>query len=358
MIHREKTRRIMIGNIPVGGGAPVIVQSMTTTHTKDVNATVRQIKRLERSGCEIVRVAVPDIESARAVAKIRTAVNIPVVADIHYNYKLGIEAVKSGADALRINPGNIGSRGGLKSLIKEAMIRKIPVRVGVNAGSLEEDILFKYACTPSADALVESAIRNVRLLEDMGFRDIKVSLKSSDVLTTVEAYRKVASNLDYPLHLGVTEAGTLLRGAIKSSIGIGILLAEGIGDTIRVSLTADPVEEVKAAYMILSSLNLRKRGITLISCPSCGRSEIDLIRITKEFEKKMNAVTTPLTVAIMGCVVNGPGEAREADVGVAGGKGVAVLFRKGKLIKKIKEKEMVHVLIHEVMELSKKKGEE
>lgn len=355
MTHREKTRRIMVGNVPIGGGAPIVVQSMTATFTKDVRSTVRQIKRLERAGCEIVRVAVPDVESARAISEIKKQIKIPLIADIHFNYKLGIEAIRYGADGLRINPGNIGSKERVKAIVEEAIARKIPIRVGINSGSLEEDILQKYSCRATAEALSESAIRNVRILEDLGFYDIKISVKSSDVLTTVDAYRLVAKSLNYPLHLGITEAGTLVQGVVKSSAGMGILLAEGIGDTIRVSLTADPVEEVKAGYMLLSALNLRRRGITLISCPTCGRAEVDVLKIAKEFERKAGHIEIPLKVAIMGCVVNGPGEAKEADVGIAGGKRSGILFKHGKIIKKVKEKEMVDILIEEINNIIKER---
>lgn len=353
MNHRDTTKRIMIGNVPIGGGAPIVVQSMTSTFTKDVNVTVRQIKRLENAGCEIARVAVPDIDSAKAIAEIKKQIKIPLIADIHFNYKLGIEAIKHGANGLRINPGNIGAKERIKAIVEEARVRRIPVRVGINAGSLEEDILQKYSCRASAEALAESAIRNVKILEDMGFYDLKISVKSSDVLTTVDAYRLVAKSLNYPLHLGITEAGTLVQGVVKSSVGMGILLAEGIGDTIRVSLTADPVEEVKAGYMLLSALNLRQRGITLISCPTCGRAEVDVLKIAKDFEKRVGNIEYPLKVAIMGCVVNGPGEAKEADVGIAGGKKSGILFKRGKVIKKIKEKEMVDILIDEINNLLK-----
>lgn len=356
MNHRDTTRRIMVGNVAIGGGAPIVVQSMTSTFTSDIKATLRQIKRLEKAGCEIVRVAVPDMESARAISEIKKQIKIPLIADIHFNYKLGIEALKNGADGLRINPGNIGSKERVKEIIDEAKSRKIPVRIGINAGSLEEDILQKYSCKATAEALAESALRNVRIIEDMGFNDIKISVKSSDVLTTVDAYRLVAKELNYPLHLGITEAGTLVQGVIKSSIGMGILLAEGIGDTIRVSLTADPVEEVKAGYMLLSALNLRQRGITLISCPTCGRAEVDVLKIAREFEKRVNFNSPhPLKVAIMGCVVNGPGEAKEADVGIACGKKSGILFKGGKIVKKIKEKEMVDILIDEINNLLKEK---
>lgn len=355
MNHRETTRRIMVGNVPIGGGAPIVVQSMTTTFTRDIKATVREIRRLEKAGCEIVRLAVPDMESARAIAEIKKQVNVPVIADIHFNYKLGIEAIRNGADGLRINPGNIGNRDRIKAIVTEAKGHHVPIRVGVNSGSLEDDILQKYSCRATPEALAESAIKNVRILEDLDFFDIKISVKSSDVLTTVNAYRLIAKELKYPLHLGITEAGTLLQGVIKSSVGMGILLAEGIGDTIRVSLTADPVEEVKAGYMLLSSLNLRKRGITLISCPTCGRAEVDVLKIAREFERKVGNIEYPLTVAIMGCVVNGPGEAREADIGIAGGKRSGVLFKGGKIVKKIKEKEMVDTLIEEINNLLKEK---
>ncbi|MBO8159388.1 flavodoxin-dependent (E)-4-hydroxy-3-methylbut-2-enyl-diphosphate synthase [Thermosyntropha sp.] len=349
---RRKSRTIKIGDILIGGNNPIVVQSMTNTDTRDVDRTVRQIKALERAGCELVRVAVVDEEAAAAVKKIKSRISIPLVADIHFNYKLALASIEAGADALRINPGNIGSMKKVKEVVKACKDRKIPIRIGVNAGSLEKDLLKKHeGITPSV--MVESAMNHVKILEDMDFHDIKISLKASSVDLTVQAYRMIADMVDYPLHLGITEAGTKDRGLIKSAVGLGVLLYQGIGDTIRVSLTSDPVDEVWAAYEILRSLNLRNRGVELISCPTCGRCEIDLINIAEQIDKKLRNVDKPLKVAVMGCVVNGPGEAKEADIGIAGGKGWGLLFKNGESIKKIREDEMVEELILEVMKMIK-----
>jgi (E)-4-hydroxy-3-methylbut-2-enyl-diphosphate synthase len=344
MIKRKKTRKVWVGKVPIGGGTPISVQSMTKTDTRDVTATVKQIKRLEEVGCEIIRVAVPDMEAALALPKIRKRIKIPLVADIHFDYKLALKAIEAGVDKLRINPGNIGAEWKVKEIVKAAQDRKIPIRVGVNAGSLPRDLLAKYK-KPTAPALVQAALRQVRILEDLNFRDIVISLKAFDVPMTVEAYRLVSKKTNYPLHLGITEAGLPLLGSVRSALGIGLLLAEGIGDTIRVSLTGDPVEEVKVGYEILKSLNLREHGPTIISCPTCGRCEIDLISLTKKVENKLKNVHVPLKIAVMGCVVNGPGEARDADLGIAGGKGYGLLFRKGKEIGKVKEKDLVEALM-------------
>lgn len=347
MIHRRKTRQISVGPVKIGGDAPVSVQSMTKTDTRDVRRTVAQIRRLEKAGCEIIRVAVVDREAARAIGEIKKRIHIPLIADIHFHHRLALEALKSGADGLRINPGNIGGRDRLKAVVLEAKGRCVPIRIGVNAGSLEKDLLTRFGgVTP--DAMVESALRSIDWMEGLGFREIKVSLKASDVPRTLEAYRLFSRRSDYPLHVGVTEAGRGMGAIVKSSIGIGFLLSEGIGDTLRVSLTGDPVEEVHAGYEILRALRIRQKGVEIISCPTCGRCEINILQIVKKVEKGIQQITTPLTVAIMGCVVNGPGEAKEADVGIAGGKGAGVLFRKGKVVAKVKERDFVKALLNEV----------
>lgn len=349
MIQRRKTRQISVGSVKIGGGAPISVQSMTKTDTRDIRRTVRQIHDLEGAGCEIIRVAVVDEEAARAIAEIKKRIRIPLVADIHFHHRLALLALESGADGLRINPGNIGGRERLKAVVKEAKGRSIPIRIGVNAGSLEKDMLKEYG-GPTSEAMAASALRTIEWMEDLGFHLIKVSLKASDVLRTTEAYRFFSRNADHPLHLGITEAGKGTGAIVKSSIGIGLLLNEGIGDTIRVSLTGNPVEEVRAGYEILRALKIRQRGVEIISCPTCGRCEIDLTRIVDQVQKNVKGITLPLTLAIMGCVVNGPGEAKEADIGIAGGKKVGVLFKKGKIIKKVKEKDLIQVLLSEVKE--------
>jgi (E)-4-hydroxy-3-methylbut-2-enyl-diphosphate synthase len=344
---RKQTRQISIGGVIIGGGAPIAVQSMTNTFTHDVAATVAQIRRLEAVGCELVRVAVPDQAAAKAIASIKKEISIPLIADIHFDYRLAVAAMKAGADGLRINPGNIGGTRKVKAVAREAKERGIPVRVGVNSGSLEKDLLKKYGgVTPQA--MVDSALRHVELLRSHDFHDIKVSLKASDVLRTVEAYRLLSAETDLPLHVGVTAAGSLVSGTVKSALGIGILLAEGIGDTIRVSLTRDPVDEVRVGYEILKALKIRQRGPEVVSCPTCGRCEIDLVDIVESVESALLTKTTPVQLAIMGCVVNGPGEAREADIGIAGGKGHGVLFKKGKVVRKVKEEGLVEVLLEEV----------
>lgn len=349
-MQRRSSRQIKVGNVAIGGGAPVVVQSMTNTFTRDVEGTVRQIHRLQSGGCEVVRVAVPDLESAEAIKAIKKRIRIPLIADIHFDYRLGLAAIGAGADGIRINPGNIKGARKLAALVAAAKDAGIAMRIGVNAGSLEKDILKKYKA-PLAPALVESALRNIDVVQSLGFENIKVSLKSSDVRTTIEAYRELASRVDYPLHLGVTEAGGLYSGTVKSSIGIGLLLYEGIGDTIRVSLTRDPVEEVKVGYEILRALGLRQRGPEIISCPTCGRCEIDLFSLVDEVERRIAHIAGPFKVAIMGCVVNGPGEAKEADIGVAGGKGVGIFFRHGRRLKKVKETELVETLVQEIESL-------
>jgi (E)-4-hydroxy-3-methylbut-2-enyl-diphosphate synthase len=335
----------------IGWGAPVAVQSMCNTDTRDVAATLAQIARLEAAGCEIVRLAVPDEAAAHALGKIRKGTKMPLIADIHFSHSLALEAVRQGVDGLRINPGNIGGKDKVSEVVRACKERSIPIRIGVNAGSLEKHLLEKYG-HPTPEAIVESAFGHIRILEDLDYREIKVSLKASDVLTTVEAYRLFSKQADYPVHIGISEAGTLRTGTIKSSVGLGILLSEGIGDTMRVSLTADPVEEVRVAYEIMKSLRIRQRGVNIISCPTCGRTEIDIIGLAEEVERRLGHVTEPLTVAVMGCVVNGPGEAREADVGIAGGKGTGLLFRHGEIVKKFDEKDLADVLVSEVESLA------
>ena len=348
MIKRKKTRKIKIGNIYIGGNAPVIIQSMCNTDTRDVRKTVAQIKKLEKAGCEIIRVAVPDMRAAKALGEIKKRISIPLVADIHFSADLAMEAIKQGIDKLRINPGNIGSGKKVIELVKECKRKKIPIRIGVNAGSLEKEILKKYKGKATAKGMVESAMRHIKILEKHNFRNILISLKASDVERTVEAYRLLSKKVDYPLHIGVTEAGTIFRGTVMSSVGLGILLYEGIGDTLRVSLTADPVEEVKVCWEILKSLGLRKRGITVTSCPTCGRTEINLVNLAKKVESELQFIDKNMRVAVMGCVVNGPGEAREADLAIIGGKGAGLITKKGKIIKKVSEKNLVKEFVKEV----------
>lgn len=362
---RYATRQIKLGNIKIGGDAPITVQSMTNTYTQDVDATVSQIKRLYDAGCEVVRVAVPDMEAANAIRKIKnrlkelnsdgigneiyeknSGINIPIIADIHFDYRLAIASAESGADGLRINPGNIGEKNKIKAVSDCAKSLNIPIRVGVNSGSLEKDILEKMGNT--AQAMAESAMRNIAILEDLGFSDIKISLKASDVERTVEAYRLISTMTNVPLHVGVTEAGGLYAGITKSAIGIGMILADGIGDTIRVSLTRDPVEEVRVGWEILRSLGLRKRGPEIISCPTCGRCKINLFDIAAKVEEALLQCPLTIKIAIMGCVVNGPGEAKEADIGIAGGDGVGILFKKGEIVKKISQEKLVETLLEEI----------
>jgi (E)-4-hydroxy-3-methylbut-2-enyl-diphosphate synthase len=345
--NRKKTSQIKVGNVPVGDFAPISVQSMTTTPTADVDATVSQIKRLENAGCEIVRVAVPDHEAAEAIRAIKKEILIPLIADIHFDHRLAIAATLAGADALRINPGNIGSAAKVRAVVECAADAGISIRIGVNSGSLEKNILKKYNGV-TAEAMVESALGHIELLNSFGFHQIKVSLKASDVPRTVDSYRLLSSKTDLPLHVGVTEAGSLYTGIVKSALGIGTLLAEGIGDTIRVSLTRDPVEEVRVGYEILKALGLRQRGPEIISCPTCGRCNIELFDIVAQVEKALLSTASPIKIAIMGCVVNGPGEAREADIGIAGADGSGVLFRKGKVVKKFAQEKLVEVLLAEV----------
>ncbi len=344
---RKLTRKIKIGNVEIGGGAPVSVQSMTNTYTQDIKSTVEQIKRLERAGCEIIRVAVPDNDAALAISGIKNQIKIPLVADIHFDFRLAIAAAKAGADGLRFNPGNIGSREKVAKLVDIAKDKNIPIRIGVNSGSLEKDILKKYGgATP--EGMVESAMRHVELLDSFGFYDVKISIKASDVHRTVEAYRLLSQKTDIPLHVGVTEAGGLYQGIVKSALGIGMLLNQGIGDTLRVSLTRDPVEEVRVGFEILKALEIRQKGPDIISCPTCGRCNIDLFSIAEHIEKALLEYPHPIKIAIMGCVVNGPGEAKEADIGIAGGDGVGILFKKGKVVRKFPQEKLVEVLLGEV----------
>lgn len=347
IIKRKNTLQIKVGNVKIGGMAPIAVQSMTNTFTQDVPATVAQIKRLEKAGCEIVRVAVPDEEAAAAILAIKEKISIPLIADIHFDFRLAIASARSGADGLRINPGNIGGRRKVKAVVEVAKEFNIPIRIGVNSGSLPKDLLKKYGGA-SAEAMVESATRHIELLQSFDFYSIKISIKASDVHRTVDAYRLLSSKTDLPLHVGVTEAGALYGGIVKSALGIGMLLAEGVGDTIRVSLTRDPVEEVRVGYEILKALDIRRRGPEIISCPTCGRCNIDLVDIVEQVEKALLFNPLPIKLAIMGCVVNGPGEAREADIGIAGGDGTGILFKKGKVIKKFPQEKLVEVLLKEV----------
>ncbi|CFX67080.1 4-hydroxy-3-methylbut-2-en-1-yl diphosphate synthase, bacterial [Syntrophomonas zehnderi OL-4] len=353
MCMRRKTRVVKIGSCLVGGDNPIVVQSMTSTDTRNVEATVQQILDLEEAGCEIARVAVIDQEAAQAIKKIKRRISIPLVADIHFDYRLALESLAGGADALRINPGNIGDKKKVQTVVKACQDKQIPIRIGVNAGSLDKEILRKYGAV-CKEALVESAMENVKILEDMYFQDIKISLKASSVMLSVEAYRLMASKVDYPLHIGITEAGTKDRALIKSALGLGMMLNEGIGDTIRVSLTGNPVDEVWAAYEILRNLGLRNRGVELISCPTCGRCEINMIPVAEAVDQAIRTIPDPLKVAVMGCVVNGPGEAREADVGVAGGRGFGLMFRHGEVVRKVPEANMVPELLQEINRLREK----
>jgi (E)-4-hydroxy-3-methylbut-2-enyl-diphosphate synthase len=358
MIQRRKTRKIQLGKVQVGGDAAITVQSMTKTDTRDVDATVDQIWALEVAGCDIVRVAVPVREAAEQLGRIKKQIRIPLVADIHFNYKLALIALEQGVDGLRLNPGNIGARWCIEEVVKLAAERKIPIRIGVNAGSLEKDLLQKYG-GPTAEGMVESGLRHIRILEELNYPEIKISLKASDPLMTIEAYRLLADQVDYPFHLGVTEAGTPTAGTIKSAVGLGTLLAEGIGDTIRVSLAADPVEEVRVGAEILRSLGLKKDGMTFVACPSCGRADVDLVGLAKSVEERMLPYSNlNIHVAVMGCEVNGPGEARAADLGVAGGKGIGLIFKKGEVIRKVPEAQIVDALMEEVKNLAAEKEAE
>ncbi|MDW7709401.1 MAG: flavodoxin-dependent (E)-4-hydroxy-3-methylbut-2-enyl-diphosphate synthase [Deferrisomatales bacterium] len=349
--HRRSTRPLRLGRVAVGGGAPVSVQSMCSTDTRDSEATLSQIRRLETAGCEIVRVAVPDADAAAALVPIRRGTKTPLVADVHFDHRLALAALEAGVDGLRLNPGNIGARWKVEEVVRAARERSVPIRIGVNAGSLEKALLERFG-GPRPEALVESALGHVRLLEDLGYREIKVSLKDSNVPRTVEAYRVLAGQCDYPFHVGITEAGTLLRGAVKSAVGLGILFYLGLGDTVRVSLTGDPEPEVGVAYGILRALGLRARGVEVISCPTCGRTRVGLAALAEEVESRLASVSAPLTVAVMGCEVNGPGEAREADVGVACGRGAGLLFRRGQVVRKVPEAEIADALVAEVEALA------
>jgi (E)-4-hydroxy-3-methylbut-2-enyl-diphosphate synthase len=346
LIKRRKTKKIYLDGVPIGGDAPIVVQSMTNTDTRDVEATVCQINALQEAGCEVIRIALPDKEAVQAIPAIKKRINLPLIADIHFDYRLAIDAMKNGVAGIRINPGNIAPDK-IREIIKIAKEREIVIRIGINSGSLQKDLLLKYGGA-TADALAESALQNIGLFEDHGFDKIKLSLKSSDVPTMIEAYRTIAAKTDYPLHLGVTEAGSLVNAAIKSALGIGTLLYEGIGDTIRVSVTGDPVLEIPLAYGILRALNIRKVGPDIVSCPTCGRCEIDLLKLTSKIEKALAGRKDYLKVALMGCVVNGPGEAADADIGIAGGKGQGILFKKGKALRKVDEKDFMKVLLEEI----------
>ena len=350
LISRKQTRQIKVGDVPIGGGAPIAVQSMTNTPTRDLKATVEQIRRLQAAGCEIIRVAVPKEEDAVAIAEIKKEITIPLIADVHFDYRLALIAARSGADGLRINPGNIGSHQKVKAVVECARERGICIRIGVNSGSLEKDLLKKYGGA-TAEGMVESALRHISAMQDLGFEQLKISIKASDVARTVQAYRMLSDRTDFPLHVGVTEAGGLYAGIVKSSLGIGMLLADGIGDTIRVSLTRDPVEEVRVGFEILRALGVRSHGPEIISCPTCGRCNIDLFGIAERIEKAILVKSAPVKLAIMGCVVNGPGEAREADIGIAGGDGVGILFKKGEVVKKFPEKQLADILLEELEQL-------
>lgn len=350
-MHREHTKVIQIGNRVIGGGNPVLIQSMTNTKTEDVKATVEQIQRLTAAGCDIIRCAVPTMEAAEALAEIKKEITIPLVADIHFDYKLAIAAMEHGADKIRINPGNIGGGDRIRAVVKSARERGIPIRVGVNSGSLEKELVSKYHGV-TAEGIVESALDKVRIIEDLGYDNLVISIKSSDVMMCAKAHELIAKETNYPLHVGITESGTVLSGNIKSAAGLGIILSQGIGDTIRVSLTGDPLEEIKSAKLILRTLGLRKGGIEVVSCPTCGRTQIDLIGLANKVENMVEDIPLNIKVAVMGCVVNGPGEAKEADIGIAGGKGEGLLIKKGEIIRKIPEDQLLHALREELVNWS------
>ena len=345
---RERTKVVQIGNMKIGGGNPIAIQSMTNTKTEDVEATVAQIHALEKAGCEIIRCAVPTMEAAEALGEIKKQIHIPLVADIHFDYRLAIAAIENGADKIRINPGNIGDASRVQAVVDKAKEHGIPIRVGVNSGSLEKNLVEKYSGV-TAEGLVESAMDKVHMIEEMGYDNLVVSIKSSDVLMCVKAHELIADQCKYPLHVGITESGTLLAGNIKSSIGLGLILHQGIGDTIRVSLTGDPTEEIKSAKLILKTLGLRKGGIEVVSCPTCGRTKIDLIGLANQVEQMVADIPLDIKVAVMGCVVNGPGEAKEADIGIAGGIGEGLLIEKGEIVKKVKEEELLETLRWELL---------
>ncbi len=351
MIKRRKTKVVRVGKVMVGGNHPISVQSMCSTDTRDIKSTVRQIRELEEVGCEIIRVAVPDMEAAKALGKIKKQIHIPLVADIHFDYRLALEAAKQGVDKLRLNPGNVGEPENVKKVVQVAKERKIPIRIGINVGSLDKKILAKYKGKATPKAMVESANQHIKILENLNFYDIIVSLKASDVIRTIKAYQLFSQKYNYPVHLGITEAGTIWSGSIKSAVGIGSLLSQGIGDTIRVSLTGSVVEEVRVGFEILKSLGLRERGPILISCPTCGRTEIDVVNLANKVEEAIVKIEKPIKIAVMGCIVNGPGEAREADIGVAGGKHCGAIFIKGKVIKTVPEKGILPTLLSEIEKL-------
>ena len=346
MYKRRQSREVSVGNVKIGGNNPISIQSMTNTDTRDADATIAQIKRLESVGCDIVRVAIPDMTAAKNIAKIKSEINIPIIADIHFDYRLALEVIDQGVDGVRINPGNIGSIDRVKMVVEKCKEKNLKIRIGVNGGSLEKELLQKYG-SATAEALVESAMNHVKILEDLDFRNIVISLKSSDIYKTLEAYELISKKVDYPLHIGITESGSVKKGTIKSSIGVGALLLKGIGDTIRISLTGDPCEEVIVGKEILRSLDLLNDKIKVVSCPTCGRCNIDLISVVNEVEEKINNMEKDITVAIMGCAVNGPGEAREADIGIAGGKGEGLLFKKGQIVRKINGDKLVEELLEE-----------
>lgn len=347
---KKATRQIHVGPVAIGGDAPCSVQSMCSTDTRDVAATIAQISALAAVGCEIVRCAVPDLDAAVALGQIKKNSPIPVIADIHFDYKLALKVLEGGIDGLRLNPGNIGDKWKVAEVVKSAAERSVPIRIGVNAGSLEKELLERYG-HPTAEAMAQSALGHIRILEELNYREIKVSLKASDVMKTVSAYRLLSEAVDYPLHIGITEAGTIFSGTIKSSVGLGILLADGIGDTLRVSLTGDVLDEVRVGYEILKSLGLRQRGVNFVSCPTCGRCQINLIKVAEDVERRLQGIDKRITVAVMGCAVNGPGEAREADVGIAGGKGEGLLFRHGEIVRKVPEDQLAQALIEEIDKL-------
>lgn len=347
-MYRDETKEIHIGNKVIGNGNPILIQSMTNTKTDDTAATIAQIKSLTLAGCDIVRCAIPDMSAALALKEIKKNIDIPLVADIHFDYKLAIAAIENGADKIRINPGNIGSIERIKAVVDKAKEKNIPIRVGVNSGSLEKELVEKYNGV-TAEGIVESALNNVKIIEDLGYDKLVVSIKSSDVLMCIKAHELISKRTKYPLHVGITESGTLLSGNIKSSVGLGIILNQGIGDTIRVSLTGDPVEEIKSAKLILKTLGLRKGGIEVVSCPTCGRTRIDLIKLANEVENMVADIPLDITVAVMGCAVNGPGEAKEADIGIAGGNGEGLLIKKGRIVKKVPESELLEVLREELL---------
>ncbi len=357
MYQRTETKKISVAGVQIGGQNKVIIQSMTNTKTKDVEATVKQILELEKAGCEIIRVACLDIEDAKAIKQIKEKIHIPIVADIHFDYKIALQAIESGVDKIRINPGNIGDKEKVKAVVDGCKAKNIPIRIGVNAGSLEKDLLEKNNGKPTAEAMVESARRHIEILEELGFYDICLSLKASDLDLCIKAYELASEKFPYPLHIGITEAGTAFSGTIKSSIGLGILLKEGIGDTLRVSLSDDPIEEIKVAKEILKNCGLYKKSPTLISCPTCGRTQIDLIPMAKQVEDFLQTIEADITVAVMGCAVNGPGEARNADIGIAGGIKEGLLFKKGEIIKKVPQDKIVELLKKEILEMINQKKE-